>query len=76
MQTIDLIFNVIILAGLIVNLHENRKIMKFDDQICDTVYKSIDALDKKTTAQDNFIWTSMIMMAKRIARLEQSHGKK
>ena len=51
-------------------LDEIHKINDLNDKLINTVKEYIQTTDKKATTQDNILWDSIIILAKRIHDLE------
>ena len=75
---------------MILDLYSNRKNEKsnkelseeihksndLNDQLLETVKKYCDSTERKSTAQDNLMWESILILARRIHDLEESNARK
>ena len=75
---------------MILELYSNRKNEKsnkklseeihksndLNDQLLETVKKYCDSTERKSTAQDNLMWESILILARRIHDLEESNARK
>ncbi|RVU71863.1 hypothetical protein EJK17_00535 [Lactobacillus xujianguonis] len=62
------------------NSKSNEKMMKtihdsneLNDQILETIKKCYEASDHKSTAQDNLLWESIMILARKIHDLEDNN---
>lgn len=74
---------------MILDLYSNRKNEKsnkelseeihksndLNDQLLETVKKYCDSTERKSTAQDNLMWESILILARRIHDLEESNAR-
>ena len=74
---------------MILDLYSNRKNEKsnkelseeihksndLNDQLLETVKKYCDSTERKSTAQDNLMWESILILARRIHDLEESDAR-
>lgn len=74
---------------MILELYSNRKNEKsnkklseeihksndLNDQLLETVKKYCDSTERKSTAQDNLMWESILILARRIHDLEESNAR-
>ena len=74
---------------MIMELYSNRKNEKsnkklseeihksndLNDQLLETVKKYCDSTERKSTAQDNLMWESILILARRIHELEESNAR-
>lgn len=74
---------------MILDLYSNRKNEKsnqklseeihksndLNDQLLETVKKYCDSTERKSTAQDNLMWESILILARRIHNLEESNAR-
>lgn len=74
---------------MILDLYSNRKNEKsnqelseeihksndLNDQLLETVKKYCDSTEHKSTAQDNLMWESILILARRIHDLEESNAR-
>ena len=74
---------------MILDLYSNRKNEKsnkelseeihksndLNDQLLETVKKYCDSTERKSTAQDNLMWESILILARRIHVLEESNAR-
>ena len=74
---------------IILDLYSNRKNEKtnkklseeihksndLNDQLLETVKKYCDSTERKSTAQDNLMWESILILARRIHDLEESNAR-
>lgn len=51
-----------------------NKSIKQNDNFVDKMEKLADATDKKATSQDNMLWESVIILAKKISNLENQQN--
>ncbi|TLQ21739.1 hypothetical protein FEZ38_06430 [Lactobacillus helveticus] len=51
-------------------IHENNDL---NDQLLKTVKKYCDSTERKSTAQDNLMWESILILARRIHNLEDNN---
>ena len=75
--------------SVIVEVYSNRKNEKSNkelseeihksndlkDQLLETVKKYCDSTERKSTAQDNLMWESILILARRIHDLEESNAR-
>ena len=54
-------------------LYEIHKSNDLNDKLLNTVKEYMQTTDKKTTTQDNILWDSIIILAKRIHDLEDNN---
>ncbi|MCI1524425.1 MAG: hypothetical protein LKH52_04750 [Lactobacillus crispatus] len=74
---------------MILDLYSNRKNKKsnkelseeihksnnLNDQLLETVKKYCDSTERKSTAQDNLMWESILILARRIHDLEEPNAR-
>lgn len=53
-------------------IHKNNDL---NDQLLETVKKYCDSTERKSTAQDNLMWESILILARRIHDLEESNAR-
>ena len=54
---------------------EIHKSNDLNDQLLETVKKYCDSTERKSTAQDNLMWESILILARRIHDLEESNAR-
>lgn len=54
---------------------EIHKSNDLNDQLLESVKKYCDSVEHKSTAQDNLIWESILILARRIHDLEESNAR-
>ncbi|CCI88369.1 hypothetical protein BN107_000059 [Lactobacillus phage phiAQ113] len=54
---------------------EIHKSNDLNDQLLETVKKYCDSTERKSTAQDNIMWESILILARRIHDLEESNAR-
>ena len=89
MEIVFAIVYVIWTISIIADVYSNHKNEKFNqelseeihkssdlnDQLLETVKKYCDSVEHKSTAQDNLIWESILILARRIHDLEESNAR-
>lgn len=82
MEIVNSILSVVLLILICVNYHQIRKRQILTERLTLSLHKECIELDNLihaaknvSDAQDKFNWTAIIILAKRIHNLEESHTK-